>query len=396
MSTRTVLTENSAQACTPPSHEELVRRARELVPLLRERADVDEARRSIDPDTIARMKDAGLFRVLQSRRWGGYELGQKTFAEVQMALAEGDMSVGWVYGIVEVHMFHMCLIDDRAAQDVWGTDSSALVSSPYMPMGKVESVDGGYRFSGRWSYSTGCDHCDWTFLGGFVDGDPAQFRSFLLPRKDTKIVDTWYTTGLSATGSQDVVVEDAFVPEYRTHRFIDGFTGENPGRAVNDGVLYRMPQQLVFFRAITNSQIGALQQMIDLFEAYAKQRPSLAADPDAAPALAQAVMGVDEMKKVMFANFEIMTDFAEKDAMPPYQMRHLMRLQSASVADRCVKLAEPLLTLSGGGGVYNRSLMGRVYRNMLTGRQHAAANARNYSRIFGDLILTGKSDDILV
>lgn len=396
MSTRTVLTENSAQACTPPSHEELVRRARALVPLLRERADVDEARRSIDPDTIARMKDAGLFRVLQSRRWGGYELGQKTFAEVQMALAEGDMSVGWVYGIVEVHMFHMCLMDDRAAQDVWGTDSGAIVSSPYMPMGKVESVDGGYRFSGRWSYSTGCDHCDWTFLGGFVDGDPAQFRSFLLPRKDTKIVDTWYTTGLSATGSQDVVVKDAFVPKYRTHRFIDGFTGENPGRAVNDGVLYRMPQQLVFFRAITNSQIGALQQMIDLFEAYAKQRPSLAADPDAAPALAQAVMGVDEMKKVMFANFEIMDEYAERGETLPLELRHRFRFQSARTAERCIRLAEPLFQVSGGGGVYDRTNMGRIYRNMLTARQHAAAQYRMYGRTYGDKLLGGEVEDILL
>jgi 3-hydroxy-9,10-secoandrosta-1,3,5(10)-triene-9,17-dione monooxygenase len=396
MSTQTAVCENGPQANTPPSHEELVGRAREMVPLLRERADADEARRSVDPDTIARMKEAGLFRVLQSRRWAGYESGQKTFAEVQMTLAEGDMSVGWVYGIVGVHTLHVCLMDDRAAQDVWGEDSSAIVSSPYMPMGKVVSVDGGHKFSGRWPYSTGCDHCDWTFLGGFVDGDPTQFRSFLLPREDARIIDTWYTTGLSATGSQDVIVDDAFVPEYRSHRFMDGFTGQNPGRVVNGGILYRMPQQLVFFRAITNSQIGALQQMIDLFEAYAKQKPALAADPDAGLALAQAVTGVDEMKKVMFANFEIMADYAERDAMPPYEMRHLMRLQSASVADRCVKLAEPLLTLSGGAGVYNRSLMGRVYRNMLTGRQHAAANARNYSRIFGDLILTGKSDDILV
>src|SRR5688500_17291912 len=103
MSTQTAVCENGPQANTPPSHEELVGRAREMVPLLRERADADEARRSVDPDTIARMKEAGLFRVLQSRRWAGYESGQKTFAEVQMTLAEGDMSVGWVYGIVGVH-----------------------------------------------------------------------------------------------------------------------------------------------------------------------------------------------------------------------------------------------------------------------------------------------------
>ena len=99
---------------------ELVKAARELIPLLRERAAADEARRKVDPDTVARMKDAGLFRALQARRWGGREAGQGTFAQVQMALAEGDMSVAWMYGIVSVHSFHLCLMDDRAARDVWG------------------------------------------------------------------------------------------------------------------------------------------------------------------------------------------------------------------------------------------------------------------------------------
>ena len=379
-----------------PTCEDIIARARDLIPLLRERADADEKRRSIDPDTIARMKDAGLFRILQPRRWGGFEMDQKTFAEVQIALSEGDMSAGWVYGIVEVHSFHLALLDDRAARDVWGKDSSSIIASPYMPTGKVETVEGGFRFSGRWSYSTGCDHCDWNFLGGFVDDDPKQFRAFLVPREDAIIVDSWHTTGLRATGSQDIVVENAFVPDYRTHRFIDGFTGENPGRAVNDGPLYRIPQQLVFFRAITNGQIGALQYMVDLFEAYTKQRPALAADPDAPLALAMAVMGIDEMKKVMHVNFTIQEDCAANDRQPPYEMRHLMRMQAAAVADRCVRLAEPLLTLAGGGGVYDRSLMGRVFRNMLTGRQHQAASLRGYGRIYGDLLLTGSSDDILV
>ena len=375
---------------------DLVKAARELIPLLRERAAADEARRKVDPDTVARMKDAGLFRALQARRWGGREAGQGTFAQVQMALAEGDMSVAWMYGIVSVHSFHLCLMDDRAARDVWGDDSSVLISSPYMPMGKVTAVEGGYRFSGRWGYSTGCEHCDWTFLGGFVNGDPAQFRAFLLPRGDTKILDTWHTTGLAATGSHDVTVEDVFVPEYRTHRFIDGFTGNNPGRGVNDGLLYRMPQQLIFFRAITNSQIGALCHLIELFKAHAQREPRLAKDPDALCSMAEAVAGVDEMKKTMFANFAEMQEYAERDVMPPYATRHMMRTQSAAVADRCVRLAEALVTVSGIGGVYAHALMSRVFRDMLTGRQHAAANARNYGRIFGDVLMNGTATDILV
>jgi len=383
-----------------PSTEELVERARALIPLLRERADEDERNRKINPETVRRMNEAGLFRVLQPRRWGGFELGQRAFAEVQMALGEGDMSVAWIYGVIALHSLHLGLLDDRAASDVWGSDNSVLIASPYMPGGKATPVDGGYELSGRWSYSSGCDHCDWTFLGGFVDGDPNQYRSFLLPRKDAPIVDTWRTIGLGATGSHDIVVDRAFVPEYRTHKFMDGFTGTNPGREWNNGPLFRMPFMLVFMRGITSGQIGALQHMTDLFRNYAREKIFMGSktskDPDAQLAVAAAVAGIDEMKKTMFANFEIMCDFAERDQMPPLEMRHMMRFQSAGVADRCVKLAEQMLTVAGGGGVYDKTNLGRIYRNMLTGRQHAAAQHRIYGRIFGDLLMGGEPVDMML
>ena len=82
--------------------------------------------------------------------------------------------------------------------------------------------------------------------------------------------------------------------------------------------------------------------------------------------------------------------------MPPLEMRHMMRFQSASVAERSVKLAEQMLTVSGGGGVYNRSNMGRIYRNMLTARQHAAAQYRIYGRTFGDLLMGGEPVDLML
>lgn len=382
-----------------PTTEELVARARALIPLLRERAPEDERNRKINPDTIRRLVDAGLFRVLQAKRWGGYELGQRTFAEVEMALAEGDMSVAWVYGVVGLHAMHVCLLDDRAAQDVWGEDSSVLVASPYMPGGIAKPVDGGYELSGRWSYSSGCDHCDWTFLGGMVEGT-GEYLSFLLPREDAKIVDTWYTTGLNSTGSHDVVVEKAFVPQYRTHNFLDGFNGKNPGFEWNNGPLFRMPFMLVFMRAITSGQIGALQAMADLFRDYARNKVFMgsktAKDADAQFALVNALAGIDEMQKTMFANFEVMDGYAERNELPPLEMRHLFRFQSSAVAERCIRLAEALFQCAAGGGVYDNTNIGRIYRNMLTGRQHAAAQHRLYGRTFGDLLMGGEPFDMML
>lgn len=373
-----------------PNPAELLAAARALVPLLRERAATDRANRRHDADTIARMVDAGLFRVLQPRGWGGFELGQQVFAEIQMELAHGDMSVAWVYGVLGVHAYHLGLYDDRAASDVWSADNSLLISSPYMPGGIARTTPGGYVLSGRWSYSSGCEHCPWTFLGGFVDGDPSRFHSFLLPRSDARIIDTWQTGGgLAATGSHDIVVEDAFVPAYRTHSHLDGFLGANPGRDINTGPLFRMPFNLVFMRCITNGQIGALEHILEL-DASAPDRK----EPDMLLAHATARAEIAAMKTTMAANFAEMERCASAGRMPEITRRHLFRYQSAEVADRCVRLAEPFVTQPAPSP--HHETITRIFADMRTGRQHAAAQYRNYGRIFGDLLLGGEVADILL
>jgi 3-hydroxy-9,10-secoandrosta-1,3,5(10)-triene-9,17-dione monooxygenase len=119
-----VLDKQDAKA---PSAAEMIARTRAMIPKLRERASQGERERRLPKDTIADMQAAGLFKVLQPKRWGGYELDILTYFDVQMALGEGDMSVAWVYGVVGVHPWFVALLDDQAAKDIWGKDNSTLV-----------------------------------------------------------------------------------------------------------------------------------------------------------------------------------------------------------------------------------------------------------------------------
>ena len=299
---------------TTPTPAMLVARARALAPVLAERAVQQDAARRILPETIADLKAAGLFRIFQPRRWGGYEMSPETFFDVQMALAEGDVSTAWVFGIVGVHSFHLALFDDRAASDVWAGNDTALIASPYAP-GAAIPVAGGYRLTGRWRFSSGTDHCDWILLGGVIDRGgssdnyhEADFRAFLLPRSDYTIIDTWHGSGLKGTGSNDISVDGAFVPEHRTHLMSDAAAGTNPGAVVNDGALYRLPFWQVFLRTVSTAAIGGLQGMLDAFIHYGTTRVGAsgtptAVDPDAALAVAEAVAGIAEMKATLHRNF---------------------------------------------------------------------------------------------
>ena len=151
-----------------PTPAELIARAHQMIPALKARARQAIANRDISVETIAEMKAAGFFRILQPRRWGGYEMHPNVFFEVQKALAEGCMSTGWMYGVLGCHPYEMALFHDEAQREVWGADADMLVSSTYQPVGQVKTVEGGFRLSGRWGFSTGSVHSGWVLLGALV------------------------------------------------------------------------------------------------------------------------------------------------------------------------------------------------------------------------------------
>ena len=135
----------TAAAMMIPDAADLVARAEALVPVLRSRADACEAGNKVPDETIRDFQDAGFFKILQPKRFGGYEMDPEAFYAVQMKVAEGCMSSAWVLGVVAVHNWQLALFDPKAQDDVWGDDPTTLISSSYMPRAQVTPVDGGYR-----------------------------------------------------------------------------------------------------------------------------------------------------------------------------------------------------------------------------------------------------------
>jgi 3-hydroxy-9,10-secoandrosta-1,3,5(10)-triene-9,17-dione monooxygenase len=152
-----------------PTPADLVARAQALRSrAARTRRYKCEANNKVPDETIRDFQEAGFFKILQPKRWGGYEMDPEAFYAVQMKVAEGCMSSAWVLGVVAVHNWQLALFDAKAQDDVWKDDPTTLISSSYMPRAQVTPVDGGYKISGRWGFSSGVDHCEWAFLGGLV------------------------------------------------------------------------------------------------------------------------------------------------------------------------------------------------------------------------------------
>jgi 3-hydroxy-9,10-secoandrosta-1,3,5(10)-triene-9,17-dione monooxygenase len=313
-----------------------------------------------------------------------------TYFDVQMALAEGDMSVAWVYGVVGVHPWLIALYDDRAAHDIWGKDDTTLTCSSLMPVGAATPVEGGFRLSGRWKYASGSDHASWAFLGGSPPGGALEDRRiFLVPRSDFEIVDVWHVSGLKGTGSHDIVVKDAFVPAYRTLKFSDNFRGVAPGLAVNTGPLYRLPFGQVFFRGVSTGAIGALQGMLDAYVSYGKARiqrlTGAPASEDGMVQLtcAEVACGIDEMKTILHRNFSVLEGYAARGEMPALKLRMEYKFHNAWVAERCTQLAARLFKAAGSAGAFADQPFGRILADINIGRTHVSNQFEASGRSFG-------------
>lgn len=385
---------------------DLLLQARALVPKLRERAATCAELGHLPAATIDDFQRAGFFRIMQPALFGGYELDPQVFFAVQSTLAEGCMSSAWVLGVVAIHNWQLGMFDVQAQRDVWGKDPSTLISSSYMPVGKVKRVNDGFRLSGRWSFSSGSKHCQWAFLGAMVppsqpDAAP-DYRTFLVPIGDYEIVDNWDVSGLRGTGSHDIVVTDAFVPEYRTHRAHDGFAGTSPGCAVNTNPIFTLPFGQVFTRAVSSSSIGALQGALDAFIEINAARVGLndgkraAQDPDGQYAAAAARSTIDECRLVLNRNFERMLDAVRGGVPLAMDERIKMRFDAARVSDRCVQAMNKLFQGCGAQGIFVDHPINRFWLDLNAGRAHVANNAGKFGRNLGATMMGADNEDFFL
>ena len=387
-----------------PEPAEIIARARAMIPTLAKRSFEGRRQRRIPDETIADMQHAGFFRVLQPRRWGGYEMDLGTFYDIQLALAEGDMSTAWIYGVSGVHPWFMALLDDRAAQEVWGRDTSTLICSSLMPAGKAVATTGGFRLSGRWKYASCCDHCDWALLGAMVTSDGGglpEGRIFLLPRTEYETVDTWQVSGLQGTGSWDVVVDDVFVPAYRSQGMLDNFLLKGPGQAQNTSSLYRLPFGQIFVRGISTSALGALQGMLNALMDYGKTRVTRAGgrsaeNPFVQLLCAETAAAIDEMKDILHRNFRNLHAYARRGETPPLAERLQYKFQSTAVTERCTLLAARIFKATGAAGLAEELPFGGILADLMAGRQHISNQYEYVGASWGGVMFGLENKDLMI
>ncbi len=379
-----------APSAESPTDNELRARARALLPEIRARAGEAEALRRIPDATIAAIREAGLFRVLQPSRWGGYERDIQLFLDIAMDIASACGSTGWVYSVIGVHNWHLALFDARAQAEVWAQDHDTLTASAYSPLGDVERVEGGFRLNGVWRISSGCHHGAWVLLGAVVEEQNGpQYYTMLVPKVDFEIIDCWHVAGLAATGSNNLRVENAFVPDYRAHAMPAAGIG-GPGAAVNSGGLYRYPFPSVLTNSITAPMLGMARGAVDAHIELMRGRKRAAYGGEAAAMngfaqkhVADATAMIDGAVLQMRANLAEMAASIASGREIARELRLRLRRDQTRGSLAAIEAANLVFGHSGGAAILLSSPIQRAWRDVNAARVHAANEVERLAAAYG-------------
>lgn len=369
------------------------------MPVIRANIDVADTTRDTPASSIDALRDAGLFRLFQPRRWGGIEADPRALPLLQQKMAEACPSTAWVYGVLTVQAFVLALFGDQAQTDVWGEDGDALVSSSFAPVGVAEAVEGGWRVSGRWSFSSGSSHAGWALLGARMPGvapapGPPPLNLFLVPRADFVIDDVWHTFGLRGTGSNDIVGTDMFVPAHRHLRLDPGI--QNMLEAARPGsALYRLPWLYLFTASISSFAVGAARGALEGFLAVTRERTSPLSgkvakeDPAAQQAAARLAAEIDMIGAIYDRHLSRLEAHVAADTLIPMADAMLIRSQLSGALRRLAALVDDLMMLQGARAIELSSPVARAWLDLSAARAHIGNDPTGATTMLGAALLAG-------
>lgn len=374
-----------------PQREELLERARVLAPVIRAGLDEMDERRGLPQTLVDALIDAGLFQMWVPRFLGGLEVDLRTCLEVIEEISRADGSVAWNVQIGAGASLFWGYLPEEAARRAYGGNPRSIMAGSLHPSGEAvaRAESGGYRVSGRWAFTTGCDYATWLMASCPVrdteslrldaNGRPDPYM-FFFPKEEAEIIDTWSAVGLRGTGSRDIAVSDLFVPgEYAIRLFADDRPRPEP--------LYRLRFDTLVPVLMAPVAIGLARSAIDALvelagvktpartQSLLRERAMVQADV----ARAEAVLG--SARAFLFDIVDKIWAEVMAGGSPSLTQRARLRLATAHAVESSAKVVDMMYSAGGGTSVYTSSPFERLFRDIHVVTQHASVSPVNYEPI---------------
>jgi 3-hydroxy-9,10-secoandrosta-1,3,5(10)-triene-9,17-dione monooxygenase len=360
--------------------EEALRRARALVPFLREQAPKNEALRRLTPEVMQALHENGLLRYLQPKRWGGMELPFISYFDIPEALARGDAATSWVVCNLAAHHRTLAWAEPRAQEEIWGANPDVGIASGIAyHQGRATRVEGGLKCSGEWSFSSGTDHAEWEQLAFVVreNDKPVDYVFCMIPRADYEVVDDWQVLGMRATSSKTVRCKDVFVPQHRVISMVVKDGRNNwPGLAVNTAPMFRVPVSAIGGNGLAGCLIGNARAALDVTIDWVKSRSTnytgakMRDFQTVQLRIADAGAKIDAGAALIRNDVLEAQEIYERGGVLDLETRLRYKRNSAAGVRLAVSAVDSLQEMAGGMGIYDRSPLQRIFRDMRAGAGH--------------------------
>jgi len=381
------------------TYDEAMRRARECVPVLRERAQKCEDARVLLPENEKLLHETGLFRFHQPKRFGGMELPFIAVVDIVAELARGCPSTAWNVGNLGCHHWILAYYEPKTQHEVWDENPDALIASSIaLAAGRGRKVDGGFVVSGKWPFSSGVDNSQWNMLAVTVyeDKTPVDWRLCIVPKSDYTIIDTWYAMGMVGTGSKDIEVKEVFVPERRALALARCRGGlEHPGAELNSGPLFRVPIVASAGHPLSATALGAAEGGFETVKENFTKRIGTYTGAKVSEfqavqiKLAEARVLIDSARHLMRQSGLGFQEYAEKNEVPDLDTKLRWRAQNAYAVRQARQAVETLWSCYGANAIYTRDPLQRYLRDLQAINQHFSFNFDIAGAAYGTLALGG-------
>lgn len=378
-----------------PDINDLIARIQKLAPEISARALNAEKAKRVPVETMDALRDANIFRMMQPKRFGGYEYGPAELARVGFELGRACGSTGWCGTLAVCFGWMVAFFPLEAQEEVWD-DTDNLLAVSYVPTPKVEVVDGGIRISGSWPWASGIDSATWLILSALVpnkDGPPT-LSWCLVPVRDVIVDhDSWNVAGLQGTGSKTLYINDpVFVPRHRILPLPAIFSGKVPGLDIPDNVQAKFGYPTFGPTALVSPIVGMAQGAIDAFTDTARDAKRMARpgvfEKVAESALIQSLIGqasarVDAARTLMVTSLREGQDIVNGGGTPDIELRVRIRRNHGFAARTSAEVVNEIFAKSGAAAADENNRVQRFWRDANTAALHASLDWDTLSALYG-------------
>ncbi len=362
----------------------LSERVRPYLDQIAARANQTEDARSVPPENIEIIRQAGFVRALAPKQYGGAERDLWDFLDGVRTVSKACPSTGWVTGVMNVHQIAVCHWDPSIQQEVFATGPDTLISSSGTPAMKAKLVDGGFVVSGRGRWSSGCQHAEWVMVGaGVPDPSDAQFPGrnyrphlFMAHRSQFTIDETWRSMSMRGSGSHDLVFDNLFVPSIRSEEVTAMVYNRSRGAGTVDNWGSRVPFALSFACFFPAVALGCADGMIEEYRNRTKVRRSVMTNapgllnPASQMRLAESVHEIESLTAYLRELANRMQSFGERGERPTEDEFNSMLYTFPFITDRVIGVIQRLWQGAGASAILESNPMQRYWRDVQACRLH--------------------------